>query len=520
MKYNYRYIAKFTVEAETPLSVGSGEKGISTDRLVAKDANGLPYIPGTSLTGVLRNSLVSENFINEIFGSGGDKGTGSRLIISSACLIGEDGHTVIEGLKNIDLSDGFYSYFSRLPERDHVRMTDKGAADTTKHGKFDEQLVHKGTRFVFEIELIGDRNDEANWMKLLQAFASPVFRIGAGTRKGFGKFKIINESSKCKIFDLSLPDQLKAYLNKSSSLNESINNWDKLPLSDSNNTPGWTCYSLKIKPTNFFLFGAGFGDDDVDNKPKVERFFEWTSGTPHLFEKDFMLIPGTSIKGTIAHRVAYYYNKEKVVEIGNCNKVKLETNFNMEDAIKKVENSFNIEQVCFASDSKSWNALEEQISQLNIEDINEWSKFKNELDDEVRAKENNNQPVGENNDAVKALFGYAKNSDQSSEGLRGRVIINDLYLSYDTKNDKVFNHVKIDRFTNGTIDGALFQEKATQYKSEIPLDIWVEDTAFAGNEVIEKAFLQTLNDIKDGNLQLGGNSNKGHGVFTGTLKTN
>lgn len=99
MKYNQRYIAKFTIEAETPVSVGSGEKGLLIDRLVAKDANGLPYIPGTSLTGVLRHSLYNEKFINDIFGFEGKKGMGSRLIISSAYLVGDDGKTVIEGLK-------------------------------------------------------------------------------------------------------------------------------------------------------------------------------------------------------------------------------------------------------------------------------------------------------------------------------------------------------------------------------------------------------------------------------------
>ena len=209
MRYKFRYIARLTVESETAISVGSGEKGLLTDRLVAKDANGLPYIPGTSLAGVLRHSLSSENFINDIFGSGGDQGKGSRLIVSSALLVGEDGKTVIEGLKNISLHSGYYSYFERLPERDHVRMTDKGAADSVNHGKYDEQLVHKGTRFVFEMELIGDENDSEQWLKLLQTFASPVFRIGAGTRKGFGKLKIISDKSKFKIFNLTETDQLK-----------------------------------------------------------------------------------------------------------------------------------------------------------------------------------------------------------------------------------------------------------------------------------------------------------------------
>ena len=84
----------------------------------------------------------------------------------------------------------------------------------------------------------------------------------------------------------------------------------------------------------------------------------------------------------------------------------------------------------------------------------------------------------------------------------------------DTAEHKVFNHVKIDRFTGGTIDGALFQEKAAQYKGQIVVDIWVDCNAFIEDNDIQKAFESTLDDLKNGYLQLGGNSNKGHGVFT------
>ena len=520
MKYNQRYIARFTIEAETPVSVGSGEKGLLTDRLVAKDANGLPYIPGTSLTGVLRHSFDDVDFIKDIFGSDGKNGMGSRLIISSAYLVGEDGKTVIEGLKNIDLNTGYYSYFNRLPERDHVRMNGKGAADSENHGKYDEQLVHKGTRFVFEIELIGNAEDKGNWVKLLEAFASPIFRVGAGTRKGFGKFKIVENVSKFKVFNLAVSTELVDYLNKSSSLNERTDTWTPMNVKLNQSMPGWKCYQLELEAKNFFLFGAGFGDEDADNKPKTERFFDWSTGKPKLIDKDALLIPSTSIKGIIAHRVAYHYNKEKHIYIGTADKVALVTAFNEASTLKNVEDKFNIEQVSFPSDSSEWDALENEINALSIEDLKEWTDFKNNLEEEVVEKEAFESDAGENNEAVKALFGFAKNSEQKLDGLRGRVIINDIYLDYNTDNDKIFNHVKIDRFTSGTIDGALFQEKATQYKNKIDLNIWVDEQAFEGGEIIKVAFEKTLQDILTGNLQLGGNANKGHGAFKGTLKIN
>jgi len=117
------------------------------------------------------------------------------------------------------------------------------------------------------------------------------------------------------------------------------------------------------------------------------------------------------------------------------------------------------------------------------------------------------------------LFGFSKDSGKKIIGQRGHVIISDVYLPLNPQNKKVFNHTKIDRFTNGTIDGALFQEKAVFYKDGIQLEIWVNEIAFKSDDKIKKAFEQALDDILTGQLQLGGNSTKGHGLFKGSLKT-
>lgn len=508
--YSHRYIARLTIEAETPISVGSGEKGINTDRLVAKDANGLPYIPGTSLAGVLRHSFDNDDFANGIFGSGGNDGEGSRLIVSSAHLIGADGKTVIEGLQNLDLEQGYYSYFDRLPERDHVRMTDKGVADSENHGKYDEELVHKGTRFVFELELIGDENDKDNWKLLLNAISSPIFRIGAGTRKGFGRLKIVNEQSKTKVFDFK--HDLNDYLEKSSSLNNLLKNWDSLNIDEQNDDiKDWIKYELRLKVKDFFLFSAGFGDEDADNKPKTENYFEWSSGKPVLTTKDFLLIPATSIKGIIAHRTAYHFNLLENVRIGKAKKSKLETTLDLDQAIEEFINDFNFDNITDLSGT-DWSGLEEKINAINIEDLKTWNDFEKNLEDEAIKKNDNTLPVGESNHAVKELFGFAKDSERIKDGLRGRVIIDDVYLPYDKSKDKVFNHTRIDRFTGGTIDGALFQEKVAQYDGNISIVIWVENKALVEGNV-KKAFENTLDDIRQGRLQLGGNSTKGHGVF-------
>ena len=72
----FRYLARIIMQAETPLSIGNGERNILSDRLVITDVNGLPYIPGTALAGVLKHALTSDlgvQAVNLIMGFQGVK---------------------------------------------------------------------------------------------------------------------------------------------------------------------------------------------------------------------------------------------------------------------------------------------------------------------------------------------------------------------------------------------------------------------------------------------------------------
>jgi CRISPR/Cas system CSM-associated protein Csm3 (group 7 of RAMP superfamily) len=507
-----RYIAKIVIEAETPLSIGTGKKGLLTDSLVAKDANNLPYIPGTSLCGVLRHSFntLDKELENDLFGfAQGEDGTGSRIKVSSGHLIGEDGNEVIEGFKNINFESEYYRWFNNLPERDHVRITDKGVSDAKEHGKFDEELIHKGTRFAFEMELMGTEHDAEDWLHLLNLLASPIFRIGAGTRKGFGKIKVIIDKSVTKTFNLKQKADLLSYLQKSSSLNFDSTGWEGLVVTVDTQLSGWTKYSLNLKPQDFFLFSAGFGDEDAESKPKIERVFDWNSDIPEIKTKEYWLIPATSVKGAISHRVAYHYNKLKDVFIGK--NTGLKTTLDIEKVMSEFDFDFDDN---LPLDSPKWKEMEEQIKVFDYTISKSWQVFEKDLDVEVHKLKSDNLPVGENNEAVAALFGFAKDSELNNEGLRGRVIINDIYLV--PQNYKVFNHTKIDRYTNGTIDGALFKEKVAAYDTHFTLDIWVENSAIQDSS-IKQALENTLKELVEGQLQLGGNATKGHGVFKGTL---
>lgn len=458
----HRYIARIVLEAETPLFVGSGEGSMLKDALVQKDFNGLPMIPGTALTGVLRHSIEDvfemasneKSIWNSIFGfQEGDKGLGSRLRLSSAYIMINE-NDVAEGF-NTTIDDIIKVKFDNLPTRQHVNIDHKGVA--ADKGLFDNEVVYKGTRFKFEIELIGNETDRDIWGNILNKIVSPLFRIGQGTRNGYGNLQV--HQIKSRIFDLTKDTDFDDYSDFDMSLNKDRTLIPKaLPESTSNH--GMIKYTLELKPdSDFFIFSEGFGDEDVDNKPLEEEIVVYRDGKID-FEKQ-TVIPASSIKGALSHRTAFHYNKLK----GN------------------------------------------------------WAETLNTKDPKARETQIKLW-TGIFNEAVFELFGAEAGAEGREISHRGHVIIDDLYFNDNQIiNDKIFNHVAIDRFTGGAMDGALFSEKVSRLRTDedIKLEVYI-DTKDRTLELA--AFENALLDIAKGLLPLGGMTTKGMGIFTGTLTKN
>ena len=415
-----RYIAHITIQALTPLKVGSSNKDFMQDAPVQRDWNGLPMILGTSIAGVLRKEFDTAA-AEEIFG----KEKGSKVIFSNALLLDEN-NRVHEALL-LEKSD-FLKIFDNLPLREHTAITDKGVA--RDKSKFDEEVVFKGSRFRFSIEMLEDK--EA-FEQLLAYIQSPTFRLGGGTTKGFGKFKI-------ETIETSTVDTLDKLENYSSSLNdfkgETVTVVPKAH-------PDYTTYTLRIKPDDFFMFGSGFGDEDADMTPVYEKVIN--AEYNGLTEKQ-ILVPASSVKGALSHRTAYHYNRY-LLERG-------------EDHTK----------------------------------------------------------TGEENAAVKAVFGHKKEQDEANNelGQKGKILIGDCFQT-DTAQTKVFDHVAIDRFTGGALDGALFQEKTVADNRTYELELLLRNDV---EEEYRNAFELAIRDITTGMLPLGYGTTKGHGVFTGELLKN
>lgn len=475
MSKQYRFLARIIIEAKTPLSIGSGNNGIKSDSLILRDANGLPFIPGTTIAGLLRHSITIEKKIDEkkseykqkldalrapLMGS---QAYGSPIIITDAKMLDSDG-SVLDGI--IDqgkLGSGFLSYFRQLPVRQHAKINHRGT--TEQHNLFNEEVVLKGTRFCFEMEMLSSddeikKADETRFIELLKTLNSDAFRIGSGSRSGFGEIEVVNDKCQYKKIDLTDAKQKEWYLEKSSSLIKQWEDADELSLPKSNKA-GWTIYELNLRPIDFMLFGSGLSNDKADMTYIRESFVDWSVNPAQVKNQNcVVLIPASSVKGALSHRLAFHYNKltEKYA-----------------DTLKEDE---------------------------KIEDF-----------------------VGKNNAAVKAVFG--SEGDKCENGImknkqRGNVLISDIFF-FDDKTpiiSKVLNHVSIDRFTGGAIDGALFNEETLFAKGlQFNLKLMVNNKAFV-DEKVKPAFESALKDLCSGMLPLGGGVNRGNGCFEGIIKCN
>lgn len=456
--YPIRNIARITIEADSPLSISSGEKSPLTDAPVLRDVHRLPFIPGTSLAGVIRHALPSEELQQTLMGwQSPTGGEGSRLIISEAKILDSRGRAV-DGIAPIE-EDPLLEAYSTLPIRQHARIGHRGA--TEMRGKFDEEVVLKGTRFCFDMELISsaeeaDSSDEA-LLRIIDTIDSGLFRIGGGSRKGFGKVRVVRALH--RRLDLRQPGELSLYLAKSSCLSaewEGFAPYTPREIEERESDR----YLLTLRPVDFIFFGSGLGDCDADKRYVTEQQIVWEGDRATIVDAEQMiLIPSSSVKGALSHRTAFHYNKQQGIAADNL----------PEGAV--------------------------------IEDY-----------------------IGQKNGAVALLFGTA-GEESGEGCSRGHVLFSDVLLKRpEAAEDHVFNHVRIDRFTGGAVSGALFSEKSVYAaEEEITMEITIDKHALESEDRVcgaLSALESAMKDLCGGMLPLGGSVMKGNGRFYGSITKN
>ena len=162
-----------TIKYEIELAAGA-----DFDSLVIKDKNGLPYIPGRTLKGLLRDAatiLSADNdIINAVFGVSGDKDdhkTGCAFFGNATLPVAEYHYIVDQGLAS-HLYQSFAS--TSIDEKGIAKDHSLRKIETVVPCKLEGEILNipDGAEHVLE--------DAMRYVK----------RMGTGRNRGFGRCKI------------------------------------------------------------------------------------------------------------------------------------------------------------------------------------------------------------------------------------------------------------------------------------------------------------------------------------------
>lgn len=419
---------------QTVAHFGGDETGIA-DMCLLQDADGKPFIPGSSIAGAARSFLARQCLswatykdgltqetpeLKRLFG-GGEKpnaeepGTMSALILADAPCVSE---------------------LMERPIRDGVRIeADTGIA--ADKAKFDVEVVERGTEFKLELECIirkADAPDENKlkslFLALLHAFEQGDIRLGARTRRGYGRGKVAS----WEIRDLQMcnPQHVIAWLRD-----------DLQAIPKSKLKPK----SLQTDQQRHFRIEADFELRTsllIRSASADPKALDEVPDTTHLHSNEKPVIPGTSFGGAFRHRAALIANA-----LG-------------------------------------------------------WEKKDKDMD------------------AVCDMFGPVHEQDKKSEETKQT----DLWASRVFIEERLVENVKlqwqdrvaIDRFTGGSLQSALFNEKPvypcslkTEKETNVRFSLILEEPEKAEIGLL----LLTLRDFWNGHAALGGETSNGRGTLQG-----
>jgi len=461
------HIARLSLECATPLSIGTGGSDEAFDVELVRDANGLPAIPGSSLTGVIRHLLArvhGDAHSRSLFGfQDGGEGQVSAVEVSWGCIQDSMGRTVdglLLGAARNRLDDDPLLRFARGTAdtpvtRERVRINHRGSA--ANRGKFDRAILPAGYRFSAEIAMWSDGTDlpREDWSELLALLSHPEMRLGGATRSGLGAISI--ESIHERTFDLR--KEREAFSNLARSVGDTSTLQLRTSTSASKGLPA--TFTLDLEPRHFWRIGRGDqplsrGEKEADDLPRLERRVVWTNGVGVLSEPtEWLLVPWSAVKGAIAHRVAFHHNRLS-------------------------------------------------------------GRFADDMEPDAIAT----YDKAETNEAIRDLFGFARNDRRigGQSGQAGRLAANDVFVRIDPVHVKLLSHNAVDRFTGGVRKHMLFSEEVIWglgFKMKIML--FPSREPEHSDPLADKALRMALRDLGSGTLSIGAGAGDGHGFFQGSV---
>ena len=271
---------------DEPLLIGSGASAQTgeTDICVLRDKEGRPYIPGTSLAGVLRDFMGETEPLAAalLFGTARDEEDifleGRKLELQSSLAFAD---VKLEG--------------ARVVLRDGVSI-DSATGVALKHHKFDYEAVDSGAYGVFRIE--------GSWRKLYENYKDAVekglellrerllggFYVGARTSKGFGRVHL--KELTLDRYDFRQAQDVLAWLGVTGQRGQAVAHRKY-------KGDGRPCYAA-----GDFWVEADFSL----TSSLIVRDYEADEEGTAVMKQDSRgrwIIPGSSLKGVLRHRAEY-----------------------------------------------------------------------------------------------------------------------------------------------------------------------------------------------------------------------
>lgn len=393
-----RIYLSMQIQLESPLCVASGEM-LLTDHDIIHDFDGKPFIPGTTIAGVMR-SYLEEEVSRNLFGySENEQSRMSSIFISDVYL------------KNIEGKD------VSTQIRDGVSLKNKIAVTNRK---YEMEVVDTGAVGMLYLEFILREKNSLNTGELKEEIKKIIFglvsgeiRFGHRKNRGYGKVKVLN-----------------VWFNHFVVGKHSVADWIEF------NPKDVKCYreSYGIKEINCIL------DENIKRKYielKVPlkltggisiRQYQAKKDAPdykHITSNHISVIPGTSWCGAIR------------------------------------------------------NGAERILKELGLRNIQEKLEY---------------------------LFGNI--NEGSAEAKESKLIVSESCLQ--DGRQKIITRNKIDRFTNASVQGALYTEQM-YVGGNLYLNLKVQD--LDGYQWVVGLLLLIVKDIQNGYIPVGGETAIGHGIM-------
>ncbi len=341
----------------TPLLIGQGETygEDGTDIKVLKDKRGNPYIPGTSLAGIIRDKMLhrTNEPIDIIFGTDGPADENTVSYQSSLNIL----DVLLEK--------------AEIKTRDGIRI-DSLTGTVADHAKYDFEIVERGATGKIRMEIIlrnfhmddkekGTlRADVEKQISLISAILREGFAVGAKTATGMGKVRC--ENIKLYFYDFHKIEAVKAWLTGAKDNPENAEFLYNPILTEP--TPERDTFiadlDLSLRGSLLVRSYRVNAEDKLNNVSAVQ-----------MESKGDYLIPGTTVKGVLRNHAAFILRRLGIDEpeyarmLDGIMGYMPKDESSDEEKNKKIKSRFSVDEVYFSKKEKSVTAFVQRRNRID-----------------------------------------------------------------------------------------------------------------------------------------------------------